>query len=188
MILLSWSGQQDSNLRPGVPKTPALPDCAIPRQGPWARNTHAGDAPASIHASADSGNVSWRRSKRRLPERLRCRFDNQRINARRENAFRRPDGPPTPPCPWHRVARPGASGARRYHHMTSLSNRSGRAIDGFSANPLIRSLRFFNIRRWLAGGLQHPDNSMPSYWFRFGVTQYTQGGYIIYVGRLYYIS
>jgi hypothetical protein len=30
---LSWSGQQDSNLRPGVPKTPALPDCAIPRQG-----------------------------------------------------------------------------------------------------------------------------------------------------------
>ena len=28
-----WSGQQDSNLRPGVPKTPALPDCAIPRQG-----------------------------------------------------------------------------------------------------------------------------------------------------------
>jgi hypothetical protein len=28
-----WSGQQDSNLRPGVPKTPALPGCAIPRQG-----------------------------------------------------------------------------------------------------------------------------------------------------------
>ena len=31
---LSWSGQQDSNLRPGVPKTPALPGCAIPRQSP----------------------------------------------------------------------------------------------------------------------------------------------------------
>ena len=28
-----WSGQQDLNLRPGVPKTPALPGCAIPRQG-----------------------------------------------------------------------------------------------------------------------------------------------------------
>src|SRR2546428_8088513 len=27
----TWSGQQDSNLRPGVPKTPALPGCAIPR-------------------------------------------------------------------------------------------------------------------------------------------------------------
>src|SRR5450631_2491191 len=26
-----WSGQQDSNLRPEVPKTSALPDCAIPR-------------------------------------------------------------------------------------------------------------------------------------------------------------
>src|SRR5580692_2282133 len=28
-----WSGQQDLNLRPGVPKTPALPGCAIPRRG-----------------------------------------------------------------------------------------------------------------------------------------------------------
>jgi hypothetical protein len=27
----AWSGQQDLNLRPGVPKTPALPGCAIPR-------------------------------------------------------------------------------------------------------------------------------------------------------------
>jgi hypothetical protein len=26
-----WSGQQDSNLRPAVPKTAALPGCAIPR-------------------------------------------------------------------------------------------------------------------------------------------------------------
>jgi hypothetical protein len=26
-----WSGQQDSNLRPVVPKTTALPDCAMPR-------------------------------------------------------------------------------------------------------------------------------------------------------------
>ncbi len=28
---VSWSGQQDSNLRPVVPKTTALPGCAIPR-------------------------------------------------------------------------------------------------------------------------------------------------------------
>src|ERR1700756_676777 len=28
---LQWSGQQDSNLRPEVPKTSALPGCAIPR-------------------------------------------------------------------------------------------------------------------------------------------------------------
>src|SRR4249920_2914959 len=28
---LGWSGQQDSNLRPAVPKTAALPGCAIPR-------------------------------------------------------------------------------------------------------------------------------------------------------------
>src|SRR5260370_19932361 len=28
----AWSGQQDSNLRPEVPKTSALPGCAIPRR------------------------------------------------------------------------------------------------------------------------------------------------------------
>src|ERR1700704_4976355 len=28
----AWSGQQDLNLRPGVPKTPALPGCAMPRR------------------------------------------------------------------------------------------------------------------------------------------------------------
>ena len=27
-----WSGRQDSNLRPTVPKTVALPGCATPRQ------------------------------------------------------------------------------------------------------------------------------------------------------------
>jgi hypothetical protein len=57
---LSWSGQQDLNLRPGVPKTPALPGCAIPRQGRGqdAPGRHPRkDATASIHASPDSGNV-----------------------------------------------------------------------------------------------------------------------------------
>src|SRR5580692_6623207 len=29
---VSWSGQQDLNLRPAVPKTAALPGCAIPRR------------------------------------------------------------------------------------------------------------------------------------------------------------
>src|SRR6516162_2302513 len=29
--MAAWSGQQDLNLRPGVPKTPALPGCAMPR-------------------------------------------------------------------------------------------------------------------------------------------------------------
>lgn len=28
---MNWSGQQDSNLRPAVPKTAALPGYAIPR-------------------------------------------------------------------------------------------------------------------------------------------------------------
>lgn len=32
-----WSGQQDLNLRPGVPETPALPNCAMPRRcSTWA--------------------------------------------------------------------------------------------------------------------------------------------------------
>ncbi len=31
VIMVSWSGQQDLNLRPEVPKTSALPGCAIPR-------------------------------------------------------------------------------------------------------------------------------------------------------------
>jgi hypothetical protein len=47
-----WSGQQDSNLRPGVPKTPALPGCAIPRQSPLGeapiRDAEENDALASI--------------------------------------------------------------------------------------------------------------------------------------------
>ena len=30
-IFLEWSGRQDSNLRPPVPKTGALPGCATPR-------------------------------------------------------------------------------------------------------------------------------------------------------------
>jgi hypothetical protein len=38
---LSWSGQQDLNLRPGVPKTPALPGCAMPRSYRVAASIHA---------------------------------------------------------------------------------------------------------------------------------------------------
>src|SRR5947199_169679 len=36
-----WSGQQDLNLRPGVPKTPALPGCAMPRSYRVAASIHA---------------------------------------------------------------------------------------------------------------------------------------------------
>src|ERR1700730_16172608 len=32
MNIPNWSGQQDLNLRPAVPKTAALPGCAIPRR------------------------------------------------------------------------------------------------------------------------------------------------------------
>src|SRR5262245_35795801 len=31
LVLIGWSGQQDSNLRPSAPKADALPDCAMPR-------------------------------------------------------------------------------------------------------------------------------------------------------------
>ena len=31
LFFLLWSGRQDSNLRPPVPKTGALPGCATPR-------------------------------------------------------------------------------------------------------------------------------------------------------------
>src|SRR6516165_9216820 len=37
-----WSGQQDLNLRPGVPKTPALPGCAMPRAIRAALDTRSG--------------------------------------------------------------------------------------------------------------------------------------------------
>src|SRR5262245_1030392 len=43
------------------------------------------------------------RNRTHFAERLRCRWGGRRINARRENAFRRPGGLPTPSCPW----RPG---------------------------------------------------------------------------------
>src|SRR5688572_12227646 len=45
--MLGWSGQQDSNLRPEVPKTSALPGCAIPRIIPIL---------AEIHGLSGSGN------------------------------------------------------------------------------------------------------------------------------------
>jgi hypothetical protein len=96
---LSWSGQQDSNLRPGVPKTPALPDCAIPRQGPWARNAHAGDVLASIHASPDGGNVQWRRPKGVAQN--ACHADSTTGESMRGEKMRsavQPDAP-TPSCP-----------------------------------------------------------------------------------------
>ena len=31
LVIIGWSGQQDSNLRPSAPKADALPDCAMPR-------------------------------------------------------------------------------------------------------------------------------------------------------------
>jgi hypothetical protein len=111
---------------------------------------------------------------------------HQRINARRENAFRRPDGPPTPPCPWHRVARPGTGGARRYHHMTSIEQSLRPGDRRVFCQPIDTSLGSSDDGS--LAGCSTRTIPMPSYWFRFGVTQYTQGGYIIYVGRLYYIS
>lgn len=33
LLAQKWSGREDSNLRPPVPKTGALPDCATPRRG-----------------------------------------------------------------------------------------------------------------------------------------------------------
>jgi hypothetical protein len=33
LLLSEWSGREDSNLRPTVPKTVALPGCATPRRG-----------------------------------------------------------------------------------------------------------------------------------------------------------
>jgi hypothetical protein len=45
--------------------------------------------------------------------------------------------------------------------------------------PIDTSLGFFNVRRRLAGGLQHADNSMPHIGFGSGDT--------VYPGRLYYI-
>jgi hypothetical protein len=108
------------------PKLPRYQTALYPARV-MGRNTHAGDALASIHASADSGNVSRRRAERRFAERLRCRFDNQRINARRENAFRRPDGPLTPTMPLARGGLP----------EQQLSNCASPTIDRLSATPLM---------------------------------------------------
>src|SRR5262249_17700089 len=42
LLAYHWSGQQDLNLRPGVPKTPALPGCAMPRGKPRRLDTPLG--------------------------------------------------------------------------------------------------------------------------------------------------
>src|SRR5271169_692775 len=47
-----WSGQQDLNLRPGVPKTPALPGCAIPRRSRL--GIHLSAAPSNPAPTAES--------------------------------------------------------------------------------------------------------------------------------------
>src|SRR5690606_19872468 len=39
-----WSGREDSNFRPTVPKTVALPDCATPRRGPLSAERGKGKA------------------------------------------------------------------------------------------------------------------------------------------------
>src|SRR3984893_17459986 len=44
MTIPNWSGQQDLTLRPAVPKTAALPGCAIPRRS---RHLDTWFAPAS---------------------------------------------------------------------------------------------------------------------------------------------
>ena len=49
-----WSGQQDSNLRPEVPKTSALPGCAIPRSSQTSPNTGLRAAPESASRRARS--------------------------------------------------------------------------------------------------------------------------------------
>jgi hypothetical protein len=41
---VSWSGQLDSNQRPAVPKTAALPGCAIPRYPQNSLSIHAQNA------------------------------------------------------------------------------------------------------------------------------------------------
>src|SRR5262249_7320956 len=66
----TWSGQQDLNLRPGVPKTPALPGCAMPRcrrVGPryTVRFAPASRAPMPANCTADVSAGACRR--RKLP-------------------------------------------------------------------------------------------------------------------------
>src|SRR5579862_2509699 len=76
-----WSGQQDSNLRPVVPKTTALPDCAIPRRVglrihaspntskrslPPKRASHLCPAPPSLPKMSSSAFLNHRQSTRTL--------------------------------------------------------------------------------------------------------------------------
>src|SRR5689334_13207702 len=59
---VGWSGQQDLNLRPGVPKTPALPGCAIPRGTPRRLVTRSGprqQGMITFMESIDQGELTW---------------------------------------------------------------------------------------------------------------------------------
>jgi hypothetical protein len=47
---IMWSGRQDSNLRPSVPKTDALPDCATPRI--WLSKSGSNRRPAPCKGAA----------------------------------------------------------------------------------------------------------------------------------------
>jgi hypothetical protein len=89
-------------------------------RNPW------GDSPASIHASADSGNVSWRLRKalRRTPP-MSIRQQASQCDARK-------CVPPSGRTSDANV--PLAQGGSPEHQ---LSSRAGQAIDRFTANPSI---------------------------------------------------
>src|SRR5262249_26996528 len=59
-----WSGQLDSNQRPAVPKTAALPGCAIPRRQEYGVDTRSGRGQQGA-ATAST------RASTRSPERIR---------------------------------------------------------------------------------------------------------------------
>lgn len=92
-IKLTWSGQQDLNLRPSGPKPDALPDCAMPRavpQAPW------------IHASLEASKA--RRRERRPMAFTHVSLPGMHSSEARTACSLSPMGPRLGegvlPCPW----------------------------------------------------------------------------------------
>jgi hypothetical protein len=80
---------------------------------------------------------------------------------------------------------PAPAAEQDRHKRLQLSGSRAKGSDGFPGNYRYVALIFQQSEDGSLGGLQRADNSMPHIGFD-STAQYTHGGYIIYIGSLYY--
>src|SRR5262245_33993794 len=98
--MLSWSGQLDSNQRPAVPKTAALPGCAIPRYPRMVMSIHARGVGSKARRRDETLFQSSPKGEDVVKPINRPPEAPAPLSASRALANRLPGGSPQPSCPW----------------------------------------------------------------------------------------